>query len=75
LFDRTNDKERIFFDDGLAQAGVVIPLSKGLGLDLGGGQSFARRYYLAEKLTDRGSAPTIRPDNAWYGAAKVQAAF
>jgi hypothetical protein len=75
LSDRSDLKERLFVEEGLAQAGVLVPVAQGFALDVGGGQSFGRRYFLAEKDTDRASAPAIRPDNAPFVAAKLQAFF
>ncbi|MGZ3661177.1 MAG: hypothetical protein ACXVCK_13835 [Bdellovibrionota bacterium] len=75
LFDRTDPNERIYFDEGLAQAGVTVPFLKGLILDAGAGISFARRYYLATKPTGRGSAPGIAADNAPFANLKVSSFF
>lgn len=75
LADRTVDKEKIFYEEGIAQVGVNIPFARGYGVDIGGGQSFARRYYLAERSFDRSSAPRINPDNALYAQVKVGSAF
>lgn len=75
LTDRANSKERLFFDEGVAQVGLNLPVARGAFLDLSGGQSFARRYYLAEKATQRSGAPGIAADNALFANAKVSASF
>jgi hypothetical protein len=75
LSDRPDPKERLFYEEGTAQAGVLVPLGKAVGLDFAGGQSFGRRYFTANKITDRSDAPTMRPDNALFAAAKLQALF
>jgi hypothetical protein len=75
MSDRTDIDERLFSEEGLTQVGLIVPVSKGIALDLGGGQSFARRYFLGDKESDRSVAPTIQPDNELYAAAKMQASF
>ena len=75
LFDRSNDKERLFMEEGVAQSGVSLPLYQGVLLELSGGWSFGRKYFLAEKITDRSGAPSIAPDNALFGSAKLSSFF
>jgi hypothetical protein len=73
--DRTDADERLFFEQALAEAGVIVPVAKSFNAELGGGQSFARRYFVAAKESDRSSSPQIRPDNALFAAARVQVSF
>lgn len=75
LYDRTDANERLFFEEALAEAGVIVPVAKGFNFELGGGQSFARRYFLADHVSDRSSAPAIQPDNALFAAGRFQASF
>ena len=75
LFDRAAEKERLFSEEAVAQLGLNFPIAKGLLCDVSGGTSFARRYFLAEKATDRQDTPRIAPDNALFAQAKVSANF
>ena len=75
LKDRTDKDERLFNDEGLLQAGLNVPLSRSFAVDLGGGLAFARRYFLASKLTEQPSSPAIRVENAAFGHLKATATF
>lgn len=72
LHDRPNSDERLFTEEGLAQAGLNVPLlGPAVTLEAGGGYAFARRYFLAESMGDRKDAPSIRPGNTPFGFAKL----
>ncbi len=76
LHGRTDKDERLFNEEGLAQAGVNIPLlGPAVMLEAGGGHAFARSYFLAQKANERGSAPAIKPGNASFGFAKLNLTF
>lgn len=76
LHGRTDKDERLFNEEGLAQTGVNIPLlGPAVMLEAGGGLSFARSYFLAQKANERAGAPAVRPGNAPFGFAKLQLAF
>lgn len=76
LHDRPSSEERLFQEDGLAQAGIQFPLlGPALSLETGAAYAFERRYYLAEKQTQRSSAPTLKPAPVAIGFAKLNAIF
>lgn len=76
LSDRTDSDERLHNEEGLAQAGLNIPLlGPALTLETGGGWSFARRYYLASGFGGRKDAPRIMPGSVGFGFAKLVAAL
>lgn len=75
IYGRSDKDERLFNDEGLLQAGLNLPVSRSLAFDLGGGNSFARRYFLAKKLTEQSSSPTIRVENAAFVHLKATATF
>ncbi len=75
LTERTNADEKLFFEEGVAQTGVNLPVYIRTFVDLYGGYSFERRYFLAEKATERNDAPRIRPENALFAGARLSASF
>jgi hypothetical protein len=75
IYDRAEKEERLFNDEGLLQAGLNLPVQRWLAFDLGGGLSFERKYFLAKKLTHRGSSPLITAENAVFGHFKATASF
>lgn len=76
LSDRSDKDERLHNEEGLAQAGLNIPLlGPAVTLETGGGWSFARRYYLASGFGGRKDAPRITPGNVGFGFAKLVTAF
>lgn len=75
LYDRADKEERLFVDEGLFQTGFNLPVVKGVVAELGGGLSFARRYFLATKVTDHAKAPLVKVENAPFGHIKLMAFF
>ncbi len=75
LHNRTDKEERLFNDEGLFQAGVNLPVSRAVILDIGGGLSCARRYFLAKKATEHNTAPLLKVENAPFAHIKATAAF
>lgn len=76
LSDRTDKKERFFYEDGISQLGFVMPLEQNLLLDGSVGYTFSRKYYLAQKTSDRKTtANYLNPQNAGLLHLKLTAVF
>lgn len=75
LYGRSDKEERLFVDEGLFQAGISSPLSRNLAVELSGGLAFARRYFLAKKVTEHASSPLVKAENAPFGQLQLRAFF
>lgn len=75
LYERADKEERLFVDEGLFQAGFNLPVAGKVYAELGGGLAFARRFFLARKVTEHTNAPKIRAENAPFGHLKLMANF
>ena len=71
LSDRSNDKERLFAEEGVAQAGLSAPVYRGVILEFSGGWAFARSYFLAEKISEKNSMLKFSPDNGAFANLKL----
>jgi hypothetical protein len=75
LAERSDRRERLFYEEGNAAIGLALPVGRSLLADLSGSYAFDRKFFLARKSRDRRSAPLLRPDHAANISLKVSAAF
>lgn len=73
--DRVSSKERFFYEEALAQAGITSPLSKSLMVDLYGGVSFDRKFFFGRRTTDKQSTQVLRPEQGPFGSLRLIASF
>ena len=71
LAERTDKRERLFYDEKKASLGVRSPVSKALYLDLSAGYAFDRIFFKGEKFRHRNEA--VRVGNGWVFSTQLSA--
>ncbi|WP_374028815.1 hypothetical protein [Bdellovibrio bacteriovorus] len=73
-FGRTNNEDRLFYDDKKAFLGVKSPLSQFVMAELEFGHAFDRSFFIAENYTNKPDDP-VEIGNAYYGKLTLSVAF
>lgn len=75
LAERTKKRERLFYEEAVAEAGFSMPLERNLSVDANAGLSFDRKYFFGEETTDKRNGLLIRPDKAPFASVRLIATF
>lgn len=73
LSGRTNDDERLFYEEKRVPFGVRGPISRSMMLDFSGTYSFDRLYFKGEKFRDRNDS--VHVANGWIFSTQMSTMF
>lgn len=73
--DRSDARERLFYEEAVAQAGITSPVSRSLMLDLYGGFSFDRKFFYERRTSDKHRSEVLRPGHGPFGSLRLIASF
>jgi hypothetical protein len=73
--DRTDTRERLFYEEAILQVGVTSPVSKDLAFDLYGGRAFDRKFFFGQRTLDKARTEVLRPEAGPFAAIRLIASF
>ncbi len=75
LSQRTDKRERLFYEEALAEGGFSMPLEHNIHLDANLGLSFDRKFFLGRSTRKKTAQQLIQPEKAPYASVKLVATF
>lgn len=73
--DRSARKERLYYEEAVAEAGFSMPLERYLMVEGTAGYSFDRKYYLGEDQRDKKNGQVSRPGDSPFASVRLVATF
>ncbi|RZA06347.1 MAG: hypothetical protein EOP11_10615 [Proteobacteria bacterium] len=73
--DRTDIRERLFYEEAILQVGVTSPVSKDLAFDLYAGRAFDRKFFQGKRTLDKSRTEVLRPAAGPFAALRLIASF